>query len=307
LCYAITVAFSCRRSLLLTNLEKQAQITELPWYTPINVRLSNDSLKSKAPFETLENVVTEVLKAFPQTIIPNKLLQSLRTLTQASLVDELAVDIFQGRFSTKFLEAAKIAAALLSGSVYEWYYNLNQPFKEILSASMNADHFGKLCHTLSGCTRRTTAENGFVIEHEQILTTHNLAVLCTTIGLEQKMDWGSLVRKTWKWMLHAMTLPTPNYPTRLRLCKDVAYAWRQLLFYFSMLPNSKQGVLTPQQRELIEEMITTAKNQKDGRIGPLAEEAYLSPLKCFDSKKKCVPLYAWEKGAEKRVLPKKKD
>ena len=63
---------------------------------------------------TLEEVGAFCINAFPHVIVPNKLLQEFRALSQEGglelpFVDELAADIFMGAFSNKFVHAARIA------------------------------------------------------------------------------------------------------------------------------------------------------------------------------------------------------
>ena len=106
---AIYCAFQRRRSLLLLNLEKQVQVEELPWVAKIE-RFRSESLSSQElARQTLEEVTVLTLTSFPHAIFPNKLLQELRALVKSAnldipLVDELAADIFMGKFSGKFVE-----------------------------------------------------------------------------------------------------------------------------------------------------------------------------------------------------------
>jgi hypothetical protein len=123
-------AFRRRRSLLLLNFEQQVQIEELPWVAAID-RFRHDNLSTRElARQTLSEVVLLTLTAFPQAIIPNKLLQELRALAKTArldlpLVDELAADIFMGDFATSFTRAAKHAADLLEGTLYAAYYGID--------------------------------------------------------------------------------------------------------------------------------------------------------------------------------------
>ena len=108
---AVYRAFRRRRSLLLLNLESQVKLEELPWVKAIN-RYRADGLNAKEQArQTLEQVVVQAITAFPQQILPNKLLQEVRSLADGAglrlpIVDEVAADIFMGEFSEKFLVAA---------------------------------------------------------------------------------------------------------------------------------------------------------------------------------------------------------
>jgi hypothetical protein len=114
-------AFRRRRSLLLLNLEHQVQIEELPWVAAINAFRVDELLAHELSRQTLEQIVVLALTAFPQQILPNKLLQEIRALAEPSLpiVDEVAADIFMGDFSEKYLRAAQQAGMLLAGT---WYH-----------------------------------------------------------------------------------------------------------------------------------------------------------------------------------------
>lgn len=247
--YAVRVAFRARHSLLLFNLEHQVTLGELPWAAAIRRRCARDAAGRSGARRTLELIVKEALCSFPQTILPNKLLQSCRELAAAAeikdlpLVDEIASDIFEERFSPKFLAAARIAArALGERNLYAAYYGLTAAYRRIEGEDMTADAFGALCYELAGVAPRRwggAAANGQVIERQQLLTTQNLAVLTGTLGLE--LDWAALAAKTWAWLVAALSKAPAEYVPRLRLRKDAAYAWRQLVYYVSRLPPAGQS------------------------------------------------------------------
>src|SRR5690606_5868728 len=127
---AIYRSFRRRRSLLLLDLQSQVRIEELPWVAAMEVfRAKNLSTRELAR-QTLQEVTRLALASFPHALVPNKLLQELRALVvQAKLdiplVDELAADIFMGEFSGKFVRAAKQAAQLMSGTLYQTYYGID--------------------------------------------------------------------------------------------------------------------------------------------------------------------------------------
>jgi hypothetical protein len=117
------------RSLLLLNLEHQVRLQDLPWIATLN-SLRHDDLDTKEQARAnLQQVATIAIVSFPHAILPNKLLQELRSLINAAglslpIVDELAVDIFTGAFSEKFLRAAQLAGRMLHGTLYERYFGL---------------------------------------------------------------------------------------------------------------------------------------------------------------------------------------
>jgi hypothetical protein len=247
--YAIYLAFSRRRSLLLLNLQSQVRIGELPWAAAIRRYERGDATARLANRRALELVARAAIEGFPQTILPNKLLQSLRDLATAAgvdlvLVPELATDIFEGRFTRNFSEAAK-AAAKAPGDrmkLYERYYQLKEPYYHLVAETLS---FGDLCYSLAEVCPEvsTTATNGTVLERAQILTTHNLAGLALALDLE--LDWAALAAKTWLWIVAELSGMPEDYTAQLRLRKDAAYAWRQLVFYVSQLPRAgQQAALT---------------------------------------------------------------
>ncbi len=104
-------AFRRRRSLLLLNLEHQVTVDELPWVRAVaGFRGGNDGARDA--FVRLGELA---LDAFPATPLPNPLIAELDTLAREAKLDlpfteELAADIFMGRFSPKFKRAAQLAA-----------------------------------------------------------------------------------------------------------------------------------------------------------------------------------------------------
>ena len=134
------------------------------------------------------------LDGFPGTLLPNPLVRELSALAREAgaelpWVEELAADIFMGRFSAKFLRAAHLAGELLAGSLYARYYDIDyaalpvpdEPGKRGSSSAA----FDALCRSRAGAPRGhgPVAANGMVIEQAQILTTHNLATLAHAVGV----------------------------------------------------------------------------------------------------------------------------
>jgi hypothetical protein len=265
---ALYRAFRARRSLLLLNYQHQVRISELPWVEALaDVRTGTAREQSAA---TLRELGTLALAGFPGTQLPNRLVTEFRSLAvgagiEAPWLEELAADIFMGAFTPKFLAAAKIAAELLAGSVYEHYYDID--YAGILAvtepettssrklgrnaASRLPDAFGRLCvaraDRASGGVQ-SVAANGMVIEQALILTTHNLATLverCAVAPNEaegeregdgERGGWQTLADRAFEHMVRlGARLDRSRRP--LPVIKDLAYAWRQTLFYLSM-PNA---------------------------------------------------------------------
>jgi hypothetical protein len=189
------------------------------------------------------------LRAFPYTIIPNKLVTELYALTNAAalklpLVEELAADIFMGSFTPKFVEAAKTSARLLAGTLYQRYYAID--VDEVLRIPTPTDkpsaEFAALCERraapLDSSSRSFVVRNGKVIEQAQILTTHNLSVLFDALPLrDQLAPHLRLVAETcFRWTVGRLRLRTADWHQTLVNLKNSAYAWRQLAFYLSFVP-----------------------------------------------------------------------
>lgn len=250
---AIYEAFRRRRSLLLLNLESQVKILELPWVKAIEPYRTDDQSVKKQATEMLRRTVELVIRAFPHQIIPNKLLQEIRSLGDSAglrlpIVDELAADIFIGDFSENYLRAAQKAAEFLKGTLYERYYGI--PYDRIQQIddvepsrykTPISEGFGRLCCERAGETDTrggwSVARNGKIIEQEQILTTHNLAVLFSELDLATSLgpELGQLARECFVWICRQQQMKITDYQSRLRMLKNTAYAWRQMVFFLSLL------------------------------------------------------------------------
>jgi len=255
---ALYTSFRRRRSLLLWNLQHQVRFDELPWARVLQAERSAASHRiQQAGIELLSEVISSTITTFPQQILPNRLLQELRSLAETAglqlpMVDELATDIFMGEFSEKFLRAAQQAALLLAGGLYERYYNLD--YERILAiddvgrspyGTPTSAEFARYCRELAGAASPSQwgpAFNGMIIEQQQILTTHNLAPLFIELGLAERLNPTKLEemgKSCFIWI--CLTLQRiSHWKDTLRNLKNSAYAWRQMVFYLSVLPTASQ-------------------------------------------------------------------
>ncbi len=255
---AVYLAFRRRRSLLLLDLSSQVKLDELPWIAAVEPWAGGDATTRRASREMLARACTIAFGTFPQTITPNKLVRELRALAIGAdlalpLVEELAADIFRGAFTAKFLRAAQTAARLLKGSLYERYYGLSfaavLALDDVTPAGPRAPvspGLAAMCSELAGARpgdEWSVARNGAILEQAQILTTHNLAVLFTELDLAERLDLPELVRKTFAWMCRRQQMKILGYQARLQMTKNTAYAWRQLIFYASLLATSQLAPL----------------------------------------------------------------
>ncbi len=254
---AVYRAFRRRRSLLLLDLQSQVKIEELPWVAAIDRFRHEDMSARELARQTLEEVVALTISSFPYALLPNKLLQELRALAKTAemdlpLVDELAADIFMGKFSGKFLQAANKAAEVLDGTLYGTYYGID--FKHVRSLSSGLGAIGAwfkkdfdpligLCESRAGVHFGAwdAAINGMIIEQQQILTTQNLAVLFDALRLADVMrgQLGALARRCFVWICQRQQMKIDRWHARLIMVKNTAYAWRQMVFFLSLAPSGE--------------------------------------------------------------------
>ncbi|MFF1648813.1 hypothetical protein [Streptomyces sp. NPDC058240] len=252
-------AFRNRRSLLLLDLARQIRVEELPWVRAV-AQYRVDDQGQEAAHTALRQLGELAVQAFPGTLLPNPLVRELSVLARqaeagAPFVEELASDIFMGTFTPKFLAAARVAAELLGGTLYERYYGIDYAAVRNLaiteaSDSLRRTHrartspgFAKLCAARagdSGTRSWSVAANGKVIEQAQILTTHNLATLVARIGISPEPGWGDLARRCFTTVC-LLTARIHGNPRPLSTIKDAAYAWRQMVFHLSLCGSAEQS------------------------------------------------------------------
>lgn len=268
---ALYVAFRRRRSLLLVDLSSQVRIDELPWAAALKPLRSDGPANHEASRQLLGRVAQAALGAFPQTIVPNKLLQEVRALAKGAglefpVVDEIAADIFTGQLTEKYLKAALVASRLLEGSLYERYYAIDWEKVRSLEVAGRPDKVKTAPGLVELCRERakeagtptgwSVAANGAVLEQCQILTTHNLATLFAELKLGDRLrpKLAELAQQDLAWICWRLQ----QKPMKLRNLKNAAYAWRQMVFFLSMLPIEEQraflgaahGVLAKQPQEI---------------------------------------------------------
>jgi hypothetical protein len=247
-------AFRRRRGLLLLNYEHQVRFHELPWVAAMEQARRTDDAHAARARQVVARVSGVALRAFPQTITPNKLVTELYALAEAAkvqlpLVEELAADIFMGSFTTKFVEATKISARLLAGRLYQRYYGIDVDQLDRLPApkGKTSDELATLCQKRAGIsgTGWGVARNGKVIEQCQILTTHNLGVLFDRLALSDRLapDLRAVAETCFRWITKQLRL-AGTYHHQLVRMKNAAYAWRQMIFYLSFVPAAEQTSFT---------------------------------------------------------------
>jgi hypothetical protein len=245
-------AFRRRRSLLLLDLQHQVRLNELPWVRALGPYREASPDSRREARETLRRLGELALDGFPATLLPNPLVRELAVLGREAgedlpWVEELAADIFMGRFSVKYLRAAQLAGQLLADSLYARYYDIDYPALPPIGeaarrgrdAAASSQVFDALCqqraHDMagSGDGRSRVAANGTVIEQAQILTTHNLATLVDALEVTPPDGWTALAQRTFATVIRFAARLDRN-PRPLSMIKDMAYAWRHMIFYLSV-------------------------------------------------------------------------
>jgi hypothetical protein len=156
-----------------------------------------------------------------------------------------------GAFSAKFLGAAQVAGQLLAGTLYERYYGLD--YAAVLRLELDPPQpgrvrtstaFAALCRARAGPPegRRSVVDNGMVIEQAQILTTHNLAALLGPVGLRGAVEHRSvaLAGRAFDGVVVLLGAIKDNAKP-LRVVKDAAYAWRQMMCFLALAPIGEQA------------------------------------------------------------------
>ncbi|MCL2528549.1 MAG: hypothetical protein FWE42_09050, partial [Defluviitaleaceae bacterium] len=194
-------AFARRRSLLLLDLASQVRFDELPWVMPLLGNRQGGNFYVK----TALRLAAYVINYFPGVILPNPLVAQLNMLYYLAgkgrpFMSELAADIFMGRFVKSFDDAAFAAAALLKGSVYERYYDLDylgfaNAYTEKYEAGTKQEKalldsvVKEYMNKKPSKSTRYVVRNGMQIEYGQIYTTHNLATLIAeNVKLEKSYE-----------------------------------------------------------------------------------------------------------------------
>ncbi|WP_296268359.1 hypothetical protein [Pseudomonas sp. UBA6562] len=262
--YAATYqAFRRRRSLLLLDLQHQVALNELPWVAVLKADAQPQAVTADIARQALVEASATTLGAFPQALVPNKLLQEFDALAKAAglslpFVNEVATDIFMGAFSNTFIEAARRAAGPLTGTLYARYFDIDTQALAALpdrpKAKANAgwrrtpddcDALAKLCVRRAGAEQapRNPATNGTIVEQQQILTTQNLVPLLCELDVQTLLrpKLGPMALACFEWICLRQQIPLAHHPARLAMLKNTAYAWRQMLFYLSLLDEPASG------------------------------------------------------------------
>lgn len=239
-------AFGDRRSLLLLNLQSQVRLREIPWIRLLDAQGENASGVSD---DVLKDVVCTALRCYPHTPLPNPMLRRLQELAGSNsrlpLVEELAADIFMGRFSDGFNSAARHAVGYTHDGLYGVYFGIDDEVVQALGSSSPSgqsttnEALATLCRARAGMKpgRLNVAENGCVIEQAQILTTHNLAALFDTFQLDRHLADAlpRMVDTCFRAVVTDLQRVPADWHSWMLAVKRSAYAWRQMIFFMSRM------------------------------------------------------------------------
>lgn len=261
-------AFRRRRSLLLLDLAHQVRFGELPWVAALSAFRTSEEVDTIAIKQAMQQVSLLAITEFPHAVLPNPLVGELGALAVRAglalpLVEEVAADIFMGTFTAKWRDAAVVAGRTMAGTLYAHYYDL--PDESYWTGRRRtplrwgrkvADDFAELCaeraKEAGEAKGSWVAGNGAVIEQSQILTTHNLAVLVTGLGLEEQVRAraGELAEKAFDWTARRFGQRPDNRHAALIQLKNAAYAWRQAIYLLSFCEPARQRDIVARVRGL---------------------------------------------------------
>ncbi|KAL0215935.1 hypothetical protein P9112_008119 [Eukaryota sp. TZLM1-RC] len=240
-------AFERRRSLLLLNLEGQVRIEEVPHFQKLLDHLDMAEVliqRQMQEFDACKLVLRAYLERFPFTQLPNKFISALKQFSinnsQLCLIPELAVDIFENGFSPNFLRAVHVTVPRIRNTLYAKYYKVDC---DELSAVNDPRDLYKICErrasTFSSQSRSYTVRNGKIIEQVYILTTFNLAEIIGVFDFNPKvLARACLNCVSFLCGTHLETEVSKS------VHKNAAYCFRQLLFFFSSIPNNLKESVT---------------------------------------------------------------
>ncbi|MFG2989027.1 hypothetical protein ACGFZK_06945 [Streptomyces sp. NPDC048257] len=212
--------------------EQHARITELPWVRAVAPWAADPVEQARSTLRTLGEACVQ---AFPGTGLPNLLVRQLSGLARLAelpvpFAAEPLADPYSGLATPDLLEAARTAADLLRGTVYERYYGIDYAAVRKLTGSQGRHAFAQLCAERAGRPGHPLASDPAVIEQARTLSTFNLATLVVHVGIAPRAGWDGLARG-------AFAAATGRAAT----ARGSAGAWRQLLFHLALCDADEQA------------------------------------------------------------------
>ncbi|QES57699.1 hypothetical protein DEJ51_28910 [Streptomyces venezuelae] len=234
-----------RRYPLWWTPEHHERITGLPWVRAVAPWAADPVEQARS---TLRMLGEACVRAFPGAGLPNLPVRALSGLARLAEVPvpfaaEPLADPYGGTADPAALAAARTAAGLLRGTVYERYHGIDYAAVRGLTDAQDGAGFARLCAEragragvtgLPGRTGPLPVSDAAVVEQARILTTSNLATLVVHAGVTPRGGWDGVARGAFA----AATGPAATG-------KSTACAWRQLLFHLALCDADEQArVLT---------------------------------------------------------------
>ncbi|MFF4261630.1 hypothetical protein [Streptomyces virginiae] len=202
-----------------------ARITELPWVRAVAPWAADPVEQARSTLRTLGEAC---VRAFPGAGLPNLTVRMLSGLARLAelpvpLAAEPLADSYSGMAGPEVLAAARTAAELLRGTVYERYHGIDHTAVRDLADARDRHGFALLCAERAGRPEQPPASDPAVVAQAHVLTTSNLATLVVHAGLAPRGGWGGPARGAFA----AATAPAAT-------AKSTECAWRQLLFHLAL-------------------------------------------------------------------------
>ncbi|MGW6984739.1 hypothetical protein ACWGE1_35685 [Streptomyces sp. NPDC054932] len=212
--------------------EHHARITGLPWVRAVAPWAGDPVEQARS---TLRMLGETCVQAFPGAGLPNLLVRTLSGLARSAelpvpFAAEPLADAYSGMATADLLAAARTAAELLGGTVYERYYGIDFAAVRDLAVAQDRYGFAQLCAERAGRPGWSPAHDPAVVEQARILTTFNLATLVVHVGIAPQGGWDGAARG-------AFTAATGRGAT----ATSTACAWRQLLFHLALCDGDEQA------------------------------------------------------------------
>jgi hypothetical protein len=109
----------------------------------------------------------------------------------------------------------------------------------------------------------SVSRNGRIIEQSQILTTQNLAGLFITLDLRNTLSerLRELSEQCFRWSSRQQARSSGE--SNFRMMKNTAYAWRQMVFFLSLLDSETVSAFLLWARAHLEQQNTSVKQRLD--------------------------------------------
>ncbi|WP_371588915.1 hypothetical protein [Streptomyces virginiae] len=186
-----------RRYPLWWTPKHHVRITELPWVRAVAPWAADPVEQARSTLRTLGEVCVRV---FPGAGLPNL---TVRVLSGLARLAELPVpfaaeppaDSYSGMAAPEVLAAARTAAELLRGTVYERHHGIDYAAVRDLADARDRHGFALLCAERAGRPEQPQVSDPAVVAQAHVLTTSDLATLVVHAGLAPRGGWGGPARR----------------------------------------------------------------------------------------------------------------